>query len=125
MQYLLKTEPEVYSFADLQRDGETIWDGVGNATAIIHLRNMKPGEKLMIYHTSDEKRAVGTAKVVSVDASDPKVPLVKIKVGKAVKHQKTLAEIKAEKIFKTSPLVTIGRLGVVPLTDAQWDWLVG
>ena len=85
MPFLLKTEPEVYSFADLQRDKETIWDGVGNATAILHLRNMKPGETLLIYHTSDEKRAVGTAKVVSVDASNPKVPLVKIKVGKAIK----------------------------------------
>jgi len=53
------------------------------------------------------------------------VPLVKIKVGKAIKDPKTLAEIKAEPIFKTSPLVIIGRLGVVPLTDKQWDWLVG
>jgi predicted RNA-binding protein with PUA-like domain len=125
MPFLLKTEPEVYSFADLQRDKETIWDGVGNATAIIHLRNMKPGETLIIYHTSDEKCAMGTAKVVSVDASDPKVPLVKIKVGKAIKTPKTLAEIKANALFKTSPLVTIGRLGVVPLTEKQWDWLIG
>jgi len=125
MPFLLKTEPEVYSFADLERDKETIWDGVGNPTAILHLRGMKPGEPLIIYHTSDEKCAVGTAKVVSVDASDPKVPLVKIKVGKAIKSPKTLAEIKANPLFKTSPLVTIGRLGVVPLTEKQWEWLVG
>jgi predicted RNA-binding protein with PUA-like domain len=125
MPFLLKTEPEVYSFADLQRDKETIWDGVGNATAILHLRGMKPGETLLIYHTSNEKRAVGTAKVVSVDASNPKVPLVTIKVGKAIAQPKTLTEIKANPLFKASPLVTIGRLGVVPLTEKQWDWLVG
>jgi len=68
---------------------------------------------------------MGTATVVSVDAADPKVPLVKIRVGKAIGQPKTLAQIKANPIFKTSPLVIIGRLGVVPLTAAQWEWLVG
>ena len=121
--YLLKTEPTVYSFADLQRDKETIWDGVTNPTAVKHLREMKPGDKLVIYHTGDEKRAMGTATVVSVDAKDPKVPLVKIKLGKAVKTPKTLTEIKAEKIFADSALVKIGRLSVVPLTDDQLVWL--
>jgi predicted RNA-binding protein with PUA-like domain len=125
MNYLLKTEPTVYSFADLERDKETIWDGVTNPTAVKHLREMKPGEKLVIYHTGDEKRAMGAATVVSVDAKDPKVPLVKIKLGKAVKAPKTLAGIKAEKIFADSALVKIGRLSVVPLTDEQYRWLVG
>lgn len=124
MPFLLKTEPDVYSFADLQRDKETVWDGVANPTAVMHLRGMKPGEKLVIYHTGDEKCAVGTAKVLSVDASDPKVPLVRIKAGKAV-SPKTLAEIKGNKMFADSPLVRIGRLGVVPLTDAQWEWITG
>ena len=96
MAFLLKTEPDVYSFADLQRDKETVWDGVANPTAVKYLREMKAGEKLVIYHTGDEKRAMGTAKVLSVDASDPKVPLVRI-----------------------------GRLGVVPLSDAQWEWITG
>ncbi len=122
--YLLKTEPTVYSFADLERDKETIWDGVTNPTAVKHLREMKTGDKLVIYHTGDEKRAMGTATVVNVDAKDPKVPLVKIKLGKAVKTPKTLTEIKAEKIFADSALVKIGRLSVVPLTDAQFAWLV-
>jgi predicted RNA-binding protein with PUA-like domain len=62
--------------------------------------------------------------VLSVDASDPKAPLVRVKVGKRLKSPKTLAAIKAEKIFAGSPLVVIGRLGVVPLTDAQWDWFL-
>src|SRR5258708_39964347 len=72
MDYLLKTEPTVYSFADLEREKTTIWDGVTNPAAVKHLREMKPGERLVIYHTGDEKSAVGTASVVSVDPSDPK-----------------------------------------------------
>lgn len=125
MDYLLKTEPTVYSFADLERDGETIWDGVANPAAVKHLRGMEPGDRLVIYHTGGEKAARGTAMVVSVDASDPKVPLVRIKVGKSVKEPHTLAAIKAHKLFATSPLVTQGRLSVVPLTGAQWNWLTG
>jgi predicted RNA-binding protein with PUA-like domain len=125
MQYLLKTEPTVYSFSNLERDKQTIWDGVTNPTAVKHLREMKPGDDLMIYHTGDEKSAVGTATVVSVDASDPKTPLVKIKAGKAIGKPKTLAEIKTQKLFADSPLVRQGRLSVVPLSVAQWRWIVG
>ena len=125
MAYLLKTEPGVYSFADLARDGETIWDGVTSPAAVKFLRGMKPGDLLVIYHTGYEKTAVGTAKVLSVDASDPNVPLVRIKVGKPLKEPRTLAEIKAHKLFADSPLVLQGRLSVVPLTEAQWAWLTG
>ena len=125
MDYLLNTEPTVYSFANLEREGTTIWDGVTNPAAVKHLREMKPGERLVIYHTGDEKSAVGTATVVSVEASDPKVPKVKIKVGKAIAKPKTLAEIKARAAFAESPLVRQGRLSVVPLTGAQFGWLVG
>src|SRR5271170_8149446 len=124
MPYLLKTEPDVYSFADLVRDKETIWDGVTNPTAVRNLREMQKGEDLIIYHTGDERTAVGTAKVVSVDASNPKVPLVRIKAGQPVKHPHALAEIKANKLFANSPLVNQGRLSVVPLTEAQFAWLV-
>ena len=125
MNYLLKTEPTVYSFANLQRDKSTIWDGVTNPAAVKHLREMQPGENLLIYHTGDEKAAVGTATVVSVDASDPKVPQVKIKVGKALAKLVTLTEIKAHKLFADSPLVRQGRLSVVPLNAAQWQWITG
>ena len=124
MPHLLKTEPEAYSFADLERDKETIWDGVTNPAAVKHLREMKPGEKLVIYHTGDERRAVGTATVLNVDAKDPKTPLVRIKSGRAVKTPKTLAEIKDHKLFADSPLVKQGRLSVVPLTEQQYEWLV-
>ena len=123
MQYLLKTESSVYSFADLQRDGTTVWDGVTNPTAVKHLREMKKGDKLVIYHTGDERQALGTASVESVDASDPKTPLVRIKAGKPLKSPVALADIKANKLFSDSPLLRQGRLSVVPLTDAQWEWL--
>jgi len=125
MNYLLKTEPTVYSFADLQRENTTIWDGVTNPVAVKNLRAMKPGDQLVIYHTGDEKSAVGTATVVSVDDSDPRNPQVKIKVGKPITKPVTLAEVKANKLFADSPLVRQGRLSVVPLTDAQHKFLVG
>jgi predicted RNA-binding protein with PUA-like domain len=122
--FLFKSEPDVYSFDDLLRDGETAWDGVTNPTAVKHLREMKPGTKWIFYHTGDERRAVGTGTVVSVDASDPKVPVVRVKAGKRLKHPRTLAQIKAEKLFAGSPLLLIGRLSVVPLTREQWEWLL-
>ena len=125
MNYLLKTESSVYSFADLQRDNTTIWDGVTNPVAVKNLRGMKPGDQLVIYHTGDEKSAVGTASVVSVDASDAKNPQVKIKTGKALERRTTLAEVKANKLFADSALVRQGRLSVVPLTDAQYKVLTG
>jgi predicted RNA-binding protein with PUA-like domain len=123
MDYLLKTEPSVYSFAKLEQEKTTIWDGVTNPAAVKHLREMQPGERLVIYHTGDEKSAVGTATVVSVDASDVKTPQVKIKAGKAIAKPVTLAEVKANKLFADSPLVRQGRLSVVPLTATQYKFL--
>jgi predicted RNA-binding protein with PUA-like domain len=125
MNYLLKTEPTVYSFADLQRENTTLWDGVTNPVAVKNLRAMKPDDQLIIYHTGDEKSAVGTATVVSVDASDARNPQIKIKAGKPLAKPVTLAEVKANKIFADSPLVRQGRLSVVPLTDAQHRYLTG
>jgi predicted RNA-binding protein with PUA-like domain len=123
--YLLKTEPSEYSFADLQRDKVTVWDGVSNPTAVKNLREMQPGARLIIYETGDHKSAVGTATVVSVDASDPKNPAVKIKAEKPLAMPITLEQIKSNKLFKDSPLVRIGRLSVVPLTEAQYKFLAG
>jgi predicted RNA-binding protein with PUA-like domain len=125
MNYLLKTEPSTYSFADLQRDKETVWDGVSNPVALKHLRAMNSGDRLIIYHTGDDKSAVGTASVVSGDASDPKNPQVKIKAGKSLPKAITLAEIKSNKLFADSPLVRQGRLSVVPLSDKQYEFLLG
>jgi predicted RNA-binding protein with PUA-like domain len=125
MDYLLKTDPSTYSFTDLQREKTTVWDGVSNPVALKYLRGMKPGERLVIYHTGDEKSAVGTASVVSVDTSDEKNPQVKIKVGKALAKPVTLAEVKASDVFSESPLVRQGRLSVVPLNDRQYKFLTG
>ncbi len=123
MPYLLKSEPETYSFADLERDGETVWDGVTNPVAVKHLREMKSGDKLVVYHTGTERRVVGTATVRSVDVTDVKNPRVMIKAGKPVAQPRSLAEIKEHKLFGDSPLVKQGRLSVVPLTAEQYEWL--
>jgi len=122
--FLFKTEPTAYSFDDFLRDQETVWDGVTNPQAVKYLREMKAGAKWIFYHTGDERTAVGTGTVTSVDPSDPKVPLVRVKVGKRLKTPKGLDQIKAEKLFADSPLVKIGRLSVVPLTEEQWEWFL-
>ena len=123
MDYLLKTEPSEYSFADLERDRTTIWDGVSNPVALKHLSSMKASDRLVIYETGDRKSALGTARVVSVDASDRKNPKVEIKADTMLPRPVTLAEIKANKLFRESPLVRQGRLSVVPLTQEQYSFL--
>ena len=125
MFYLLKTEPSEYGFADLQKDDTTFWDGISNPVALKHLREMKKGDKLVIYHTGDERQAVGTATVESVDANDPKNPRIKIRAGHLISHPVTLAEIKVSELFESSPLVRQGRLSVVPLSKEQYEWLTG
>jgi predicted RNA-binding protein with PUA-like domain len=126
MPYLLKSEPDKYSYDDLLRDGETVWDGIKNPQALITLRNMKRGEECIIYHSNVGKAAVGTAKVVSVtaDPNDPKMPIVRLKAGKRLKREKPLAEIREAGVFLGSVMFRQFRLSVVPLSDDQFDWLV-
>jgi predicted RNA-binding protein with PUA-like domain len=121
--YLLKTEPSEYSFEDLVSDGATLWDGVSNPVALKNLREMTPGARLVIYETGERKSAVGTASVVSVDVSNPKIPAVNIRAGRPLARPVTLAEIKSTKLFADSALVRQGRLSVVPLTPAQYKFL--
>jgi predicted RNA-binding protein with PUA-like domain len=121
--YLLKTEPSEYSFVDLQKDKKTVWDGVHNPVALRNLGAMKPGDHLIIYETGDRKSVVGTASVVSVKATEPKNPQVEIAARQELRKPVTLAEIKANKLFATSPLVKMGRLSVVPLTAEQYKFL--
>jgi predicted RNA-binding protein with PUA-like domain len=123
MPYLLKTEPNKYSFDDLLRDGETTWDGIANNQALLYLRGMKKGEKLVIYHSNIGKAAIGTAKVISVDATDSKAPKVIIKPLKRLKTEKPLADIRAAAVFHDSILFRQFRLSVVPITEEQYDWL--
>lgn len=121
--WLLKTEPSTYSFADLVRDKRTRWDGIKNPAAIGHLKTAKRGDRALVYHTGDEKAAVGEAEIVSAaypDPSDEALTVVDIAAREALPKPVTLAAIKADAAFKDSPLVKQGRLSFVPLTDAQW-----
>lgn len=128
--WLLKTEPDSYSYADLERDGGTTWDGVTNPVALKNLREMKAGDRAIVYHTGDERAAVGVAKVAKGAYPDPKLKNPKravvdlVPVG-ALKTPVTLSEMKAMKIFAESPLVRQGRLSVVPLDAAQWKAITG
>ena len=127
--FLLKTEPSVYSFDDLLRDETTVWDGVSNNLALKHLRSMKKGDQVFIYHTGDEKQIVGIASVVSDPFQDPKssdqkLAVVRLKAGKRLKQPVSLALIKSKKEFSSFPLVTISRLSVMPVSDTEWDSII-
>jgi predicted RNA-binding protein with PUA-like domain len=126
MRWLVKEEPENYSYTQFLSEGRTVWAGVKNPVAQRNLRTMKKGEKVFFYHTGKEKAIVGTA-TVDVDAyPDPKNPnlvVVELAAGKALKRPVTLAEIKADKRFADMPLVRIPRLSVQPVTDDQWEWI--
>jgi len=126
--WLCKTEPNDYSYADLERDASTVWDGVNNPTAHIHIRAMKPGDTAYIYHTGNEKRIAGIAKVISKPYEDPKHPglnkkgdiarpVVDLQAVKPAKHDLTLADVKADKRFNIDgfELVRLARLSVMPV----------
>lgn len=123
--YLLKTEPSDYSFEDLARDRETVWDGVANPAALKHLRAMKPGDRLVIYETANVRSAVGTARVRSVHGAQGEEPDVTVKVMQRLPRMVRLAEIKVSTLFRDSPLVRQGRLSVVPLSEQQYHFLTG
>lgn len=123
--WLLKTEPGEFSFADLERDGKAVWDGVTNPAALKNLRAMKAGERVLVYHTGDEKAAVGLAEVTREAYQDPRtrnprLVVVEIKPMARLGRPVSLAEMKALPAFADSPLVRQGRLSVVPLSAAQW-----
>src|SRR6476646_9135327 len=128
--WLLKTEPSEYSFEDLVRDRKSSWTGVKNALAQKHLRAMKAGDELLIYHTGEVKGVVGTGKVVAGAYADPtdktgKRVAVDIAPGERLGRVVALAEIKGEKVFKEWGLVTIGRLSVVSTSKAQYEGVRG
>src|SRR5262245_48569677 len=123
--WLMKTEPSAYAYADLEREGGTVWDGVSNPAALRNLAAMKVGDRVLVYHTGDEKAAVGLAEVARAAYTDPKRPagklvVVDLKPLGRLSRPVTLAQMKALAVFKDSPLVRQGRLSVVPLTAAQW-----
>jgi predicted RNA-binding protein with PUA-like domain len=127
--WILKTEPESYSYADLERDGRTVWDGVANNAALLHIRAMRPGDTALIYHTGDERRAVGLAEVTSEAYPDPhagdaKLVVVDVRPTRPLARPVTLAEIKADTAFADFALVRQGRLSVVPVSPEQWSRLM-
>jgi predicted RNA-binding protein with PUA-like domain len=125
--WLLKTEPSTYSFDDLLRDQKTRWDGITNPAALKHLRSAAAGERVVIYHTGDEKAAVGVAEIVRAAYPDPKnekLAVIDVAARERLAAPVTLATLKADKAFADSPLVRQGRLSFVPLTDAQWKRLL-
>jgi predicted RNA-binding protein with PUA-like domain len=126
--WLLKTEPSTYSFDDLARDRKTAWTGVANPQAQLHLRAMRAGDEVAVYHTGSVKAAVGLGTVGKAAYPDPtgdgKLVCVDLKAGRPLAAPVTLAALKAAKAFAGSPLVTQGRLSVVPLTAAQWKALL-
>ncbi len=127
--WLLKSDPETYSFTDLVRDGETVWDGVSNNLALRNLRGMRRGDLALIYHTGEERAVVGLAEIVSDAYPDPKqknprLVVVDLKAGKKLLRPVSLDEIKKRAAFKTFDLVRLPRLSVMPVTDQQWDALL-
>lgn len=127
--WLLKTEPDCYNFADLEKDGKTVWDGVSNNLALKYLREMKKGDLALIYHTGEEKAAVGIAEVASnpyVDPklNDPKLVVVDLKPKKRLARTVSLAEVKSTKSLQDFALVKNSRLSVMPVTDSEWSFFV-
>jgi predicted RNA-binding protein with PUA-like domain len=123
--WIVKTEPSTYSWSDLERDGKAVWDGVHNPVAIRNLSEMKPGDDVLIYHTGSEKAVVGLAKLTKAaypdpKEKDPKLLVVELAPVRRLAAPVTLTEIKADPLFKDSPLVRQGRLSVVPLTEEQF-----
>jgi len=123
--WLLKTEPDCYSWHQLVKDKKTVWDGVSNALALKHIRTMKKGDLALIYHTGNEKAVIGIAQIASAPYTDPKenddrLAVVDLKPKKKLKTPVTLSDIKADPTFAGWDLVRIGRLGVVPVPDAMW-----
>ena len=128
--WLLKTEPDNYSYADLERDGATTWDGVANNTALMHIRTMQPGDLALIYHTGDERQAVGLAEITSAPYADPKLGDPKLVVVDLrplhwLPQPVSLAAVKADPAFADFGLVRLGRLSVVPVTLEHWGRLLG
>jgi predicted RNA-binding protein with PUA-like domain len=123
--WLCKQEPSCYSYDDLERDGSTVWDGVSNALARKHLRQMKPGDRVLYYHTGKEKAVVGEMVVTAEPRPDPKSEdehsvVVEVKPVRRLPAAVTLAQIKADKLLAKWDLVRLSRLSVVPVTEAQW-----
>jgi predicted RNA-binding protein with PUA-like domain len=127
--WILKSEPSVYDFADLEREGRTVWDGVSNAQALIHIRSMSPGDRALVYHSNEGKELVGLGRVVSEPYPDPKLDdpkraVVDLEFDRWLPRRVTLAELKADPTFAELGLIRQGRLSVIPVPAGQWGKLL-
>lgn len=127
--WLLKTEPDDYSFEQLKRDKKTVWDGVENNQALLHMRRCKKGDRALIYHTGDVKAAVGIATLTSDSYPDPKdtagkLVVFDLKPVRALKSPVSLKAVKADARFASFDLVRNSRLSAMPVTEEQWTWLM-
>jgi len=128
--WLFKTEPSVYSFQQLEKDKKTMWDGVANNLALKNLKDIQKGDLIFIYHTGDEKQAVGVARALGgayADPSkkDPKLLVVDIEAVKPLAKPVTLAAVKADKKLANFDLVRNSRLSIMKVTDEQWEIMEG
>ncbi len=128
--WLLKTEPSTYSYADLEQEGRTTWDGVSNPVALKNLRAMQAGDHAFIYHTGSEKAIVGIARVRKAAYPDPKqknpkLVVVDLEPVRPVPQPVSLAQVKADKRFADFALARLPRLSVMPVTPNQWKALLG
>jgi predicted RNA-binding protein with PUA-like domain len=124
--WLFKEEPTHYNFAQLQREKRTVWDGVRNALARQHLRQVRKGDRVLFYHTGKEKAIVGEMRVVrepwtDPQADDPKEVLVEVEAVKELSHPVSLGQIKSDRLLAGWDLVRLPRLSVMPVSDAQWQ----
>jgi predicted RNA-binding protein with PUA-like domain len=127
--WLLKTEPSDYSWSDLVRDRRTVWDGVTSAPGLKNIRAVKAGDEAIIYHTGEERAAVGLARIVSApypdpNADDPRLVVFDLEAVRPLPRAVTLAEIKANRAFADFGLVRIPRLSVVPVSADHWRRLL-
>jgi len=118
--WLFKEEPSHYSFADLERDGTAVWEGVANALALQHLRKVQSGDRVLFYHTGKEKAVVGEMVVVSAVKAPDKEILVTVRPVRRLQQSVPLGRIKEDLAFAGWDLVRLPRLSVMPVTDAQW-----
>ena len=127
--FLVKTEPSTYSYADLQRDKRTVWDGVSNPVALKHLATIRKGDTVVVYHTGDEKQAVGLAVAASDPYPDPKLkdskrPVIELAADRALREPVTLARVKSDAVLKGTELARLPRLSVMPFSEAQFKRLL-
>jgi len=124
--WLFKTEPSAYSFQQLQKDKKTVWDGVKNNLALKHLSGVRGGDLILIYHTGDEKAAVGVARAASgaypdPQKKDPKLLVVEIETVKVLSRPVTLAEMRGNGKLAKFDLLRLPRLSVMPVSEEQWE----